>query len=159
MINCFDPILGELPHTLVLGSFPSVISLDRIQYYGNPRNAFWPILKDVFGGQDYLNYKDNVEFAKIHKIAIWDVISSCERKGSLDSAIKNVIVNEIEDLLINYPSIKNVLFNGKAAESFYNKYVKYYPYRTEFFTLPSTSPAYTLSYEKKLIEWEYKLLN
>jgi len=69
MINCFDPILGELPHTLVLGSSPSVISLDRVQYYGNPRNAFWAILKDVFGGEDYLNYDEKIEFAKINKIA------------------------------------------------------------------------------------------
>ena len=157
MINCFDPILGDLPHILVLGSSPSVISLDKIQYYGNPQNAFWSILKDAFCGEEYLNYEDKVEFAKIHKIAIWDVISSCERKGSLDSSIKNVSVNEIENLLLNYPSIKKVLFNGKAAESFYKKYVKYYPYRTEFFTMPSTSPAYTLSYAKKLIEWENKL--
>lgn len=159
MINCFEAVLGELPHILVLGSSPSVISLEKGEYYGNPRNAFWKILKDVFGGDSFLNYNDKVEFAKANKIAIWDVVASCEREGSLDSSIKNVKVNEIEELLLNYPSIKIVLFNGKASETFYNKYIKYYPYRTAFYTLPSTSPANTISYEKKLIAWEDKLFN
>jgi TDG/mug DNA glycosylase family protein len=157
MINCFEPVLGEMPHTLVLGSSPSVISLERVEYYGNPRNAFWKILKDVFGGDEFLNYDDKVNFAKENSIAIWDVVSSCEREGSLDSAIKNVKVNEIENLLMTFPSIKTVLFNGKTAAALYDKNINYYPYRTEFFTMPSTSPAYTLSYEKKLTEWADKL--
>lgn len=157
MVQCFSPILGALPHTLVLGSSPSVISLEKNEYYGNPRNAFWPILNDVFNGNGFKNYLDKKEFAMQNRIAIWDVVATCNRSGSLDSAIKDVEVNPIEDLLMSNPSIKTVLFNGATAAKFYKQYVKYYPYRTEFFTMPSTSPAYTIKYEKKLRDWEMKL--
>lgn len=157
MIECFNPILGALPHTLVLGSSPSVISLEKGEYYGNSRNAFWPILNDVFGGNGFKNYNEKKEFAIINHIAIWDVVANCNREGSLDSAIKDVVANNIEDVLMCNPSIKVVLFNGGAAAKFYKKYVKYYPYRTGFFTMPSTSPAYTIPYERKLDEWEAKL--
>lgn len=157
MIECFKPILGALPHTLVLGSCPSVVSLEKVEYYGNKRNAFWPIMRDVFGGDDFKSYDDKVQLAMDNHVAIWDVVAQCTREGSLDSEIKDVAVNDIEDLLMDMPSIKTVLFNGAAAAKFYKKYVAYYPYRTEFFTMPSTSPAYTIPYEKKLEEWESKL--
>ncbi len=157
MIQCFDAILGALPHTLVLGSSPSVISLEKSEYYGNLRNAFWPILNEVFGGNGFKNYSEKKEFAMLNHIAIWDVVATCNREGSLDSAIKDVDVNDIENVLMSNPSIKTVLFNGASVAKFYKKYVKYYPYRTEFFTMPSTSPAYTIPFERKLIEWEVKL--
>jgi TDG/mug DNA glycosylase family protein len=157
MVECFKPILGKLPHTLVLGSSPSVISLEKVEYYGNSRNAFWPILNDVFGGNGFKDYKAKVDFAIDNHIAIWDVVATCTRNGSLDSAIKDVVANDIEEVLMSNPSIKTVLFNGATAAKFYKRYIKYYPYRVEFFTMPSTSPAYTIPYERKLDEWEAKL--
>lgn len=157
MIKCFEPVLGALPHTLVLGSSPSVISLEKGEYYGNSRNAFWPILNEVFNGNGFKNYNEKKEFAIMNHIAIWDVVATCNREGSLDSAIKDVIVNDLEDMFMSNPSIKTVLFNGASAAKFYKKYVMYYPYRTEFFTMPSTSPAYTILFERKLDEWKTKL--
>jgi TDG/mug DNA glycosylase family protein len=157
MIKCFEPILGALPHILVLGSSPSVISLEKGEYYGNSRNAFWPIVNEVFGGNGFNNYSEKIEFAIQNHIAIWDVVATCNREGSLDSAIKDVVVNDIEDVLMSNPSIKIVLFNGASAAKFYKKYVKFYPYRTEFCTMPSTSPAYTIPFERKLNEWEAKI--
>ena len=83
----FAPILGNLPHTLVLGSMPSQISLKKQQYYANPRNSFWWIAGKIWNFSDSLNYSHRVLKVKAAGVAVWDVLSDCDRIGSLDSNI------------------------------------------------------------------------
>lgn len=154
MIEGFDPIIGENPRYLILGSAPSVISLKQFEYYGNKNNSFWYIISSLFKGPSLTSYKDKTEFIKEHNIILWDVVKTCYRKGSLDSDIKDVEANNIKDLLINYPTIEKVAFNGKTAEKLYKKHVNYYPTHIIFKSLPSTSPAYTLKVSEKLNKWE-----
>src|SRR5690242_8466973 len=84
----FPPILGDRARLLILGNAPSVLSLAHRQYYGNPRNAFWPIAGEVFGFDAGAPYDVRTAVLTAHGVAVWDVLRSCRRKGSLDSAIE-----------------------------------------------------------------------
>lgn len=90
-------------------------------------------------------------------IALWDVLASFERSGSLDSAYTTVIPNKLESFLHDHPSITQVFFNGKTAQQLYRRYIGFFPGTIRFATLPSTSPAYTLSYEQKRDAWDEAL--
>ena len=154
MIEGFDPIIGVNPKYLILGSAPSVISLERFEYYGNKNNSFWFIISSLFNEPAFNSYKEKTEFIENHNIILWDVVKTCFRKGSLDSEIKDVEANNIKELLIKYPTIEKVGFNGKMAEKLYKKHINYYPANISFKSLPSTSPAYTLKVSEKLKRWE-----
>ena len=124
---------------LFLGSFPSVKSRERNFYYMHPKNRFYPLLEEVF--KDSFTTQDIEEkkvLLKKHKIALFDVIESCEITGSSDSSIKNIKVNDIEKIL-NHSNIQKIILNGKLA---YNLFIKYFPNLiNKAFYLPSTSPA------------------
>ena len=124
---------------LFLGSFPSVKSRERNFYYMHPKNRFYPLLEEVF--KDSFTTQD-IEKKKMllkkHKIALFDVIESCEITGSSDSSIKNIKVNDIEKIL-NKSNIQKIILNGKLA---YNLFIKYFPNLVDkAYYLPSTSPA------------------
>lgn len=156
VIVSFEPIVGDDPKVLILGTMPSVKSLEKHQYYGHPRNQFWPILFELLGEQVAECYGEKVDFAKSNKIAVWDVLAQCERVGSLDSDINNETPNEIKAFLEMNPSIKTIAFNGGKAESSFRKFFKDILSDTNytFIKLPSTSPAYTLGKDKKLEQWK-----
>lgn len=161
MIKSFEPIVVCAPKLLILGSMPSVKSLEKFQYYGHPRNQFWPILAELFEEDldhpgDDSSYAFKVALAKEKGLAIWDVLGSCEREGSLDSNIKNEAPNPIEDFLDKYPSIQVIIFNGGKAETSFKKHFKglYKSGTYTFIKMPSTSPAYTMKFEDKLKAWE-----
>jgi len=92
-------------------------------------------------------------------IALWDVLANFRREGSLDSAYKEVIPNDLKLFLEGHQNIRKVLFNGKKAEALYKKLIGYYPKGITFLSLPSTSPAYTLSFEEKAKVWGEALLS
>lgn len=149
MIIGLPPLIPTNPRILILGSMPSVISLSKMHYYGNPRNHFWPIIAKLFEETD-TSYSHLVTTLSSHQIALWDVIHSCQRQGSSDVSITDVAANDIKKLLISHQGIRKVLFNGGTAAKCYKKYVGYYPMEVAFITMPSTSPAYTLPFEEKL---------
>ena len=159
-INGFSPIVSTHVQVLILGSMPSDASLIANQYYGHSRNAFWPIMCTLFGVHP-ASYNQRVELLIKNNIAVWDVLQSCSRLGSLDSKInpESIIVNNFIDFFTVYKKIKQVFFNGKLAEKVYQKRVLPYlsPHFSylEYYCLPSTSPAYAaLSFNQKLEAWK-----
>lgn len=128
------PIVFSDSKVLILGSFPSVLSRKNAFYYANPSNRFWKVLSLVFEEE----ISDKQEFLKKHKLALWDVVASCDLRGSSDSSIKNVEVNNFDEVFKN-ASIQLVIFNGKKAEEIYRK--KCNPFLVETITLSSTSSA------------------
>lgn len=165
MIRSFQPVVGQNPRVLILGSMPSVKSLEEHQYYGHPRNQFWPIMfdllhSDMVHGPEEEEYQKKLELIKAHCIAIWDVLESCDREGSLDSDIKNESPNDIKCFLENHQSVEVVIFNGGKAEASFKKHFRetYKSGEFRFIKMPSTSPAYTMRFDVKLKAWR-ELLN
>lgn len=158
MIQSFAPIVSNSPVTLILGTMPGIASLKQQQYYGHPRNHFWKIIAHLFNnGQVPEDYNRKKDILLQHNLALWDVLAFCERNGSLDSNIKNPVPNKILQLLNEKPSIKSILFNGKASHRLFFKYFE--PIEgIQYHVLPSTSPAYTMKFENKLALWKNILL-
>lgn len=153
----FDPVARPDARILILGSMPGVASLEATEYYAFPRNSFWKIMGDLFGADLQLDYKSRLLILKENHIALWDVIQSCHRPGSLDSAISEagMQTNDFSGFFDNHPHISHVLFNGQKAASLFGKKVA--PVLTvqyEYLVLPSTSPANAASsYAAKLEKW------
>jgi TDG/mug DNA glycosylase family protein len=157
------PIPGVHPYVLILGSYPSEQSLQRQQYYGNPRNQFWKIMGMVFSFRsDFseLPYQERLNSLTTHGIAIWDVLESCSREGSSDSSIGDAIANDIRHFLADHPSIRCIALNGKTGAGHWFK--RYFPdlmddknRQLTILPLPSTSPAYAgMSLEEKADIWQ-----
>lgn len=143
---------------IVLGSMPGVASLRQQQYYAHPRNAFWPIMGRLLDFDAFQDYPARVDALKVAGIAVWDVLDSCHRPGSLDSAIDDdsLVANDLAGFLVAHAEIRHVFFNGAKAESCYRRHIKFAsPERhIAFARLPSTSPAHAgLPFERKLDAW------
>jgi hypoxanthine-DNA glycosylase len=158
------PILGESPRLLILGSMPGEASLRRGEYYGHDRNAFWPIIAEVLGLSPRADYAARTAALIANGIALWDVIAACERRGSLDAAIRpeSIRVNDFAALFTAQPNIRQLLFNGGMAQREYLRRVLPglpEPHRgIEQSRLPSTSPTYAgMAYENKLAAWRRAL--
>ncbi len=132
----------------------SVMSVQSQQYYGNPRNAFWRITGELFGFAADDPYGDRTAALIAHGVAVWDVLKSCRRAGSLDSAIEpdTVVGNNFGELFLAQPGISRIFFNGAAAEKNFYRLVRVAP-DVHYRRLPSTSPAQTMRYEDKLAIW------
>ncbi|UOU97046.1 DNA-deoxyinosine glycosylase [Chryseobacterium daecheongense] len=151
-ISSFPPIIDDASKILILGSIPGVKSLEKQQYYAHPQNAFWKIIFALFEEEFTENYVERIQVLKKHDIALWDVIDSCERKGSLDSKIRNEEANQIAELLDKHPNIQVIFCNG--GKSFKNlQKILGKNFRIPIFLLPSTSPLHTASFENKLEQW------
>lgn len=152
------PIIGDDAHTLILGNMPSVMSLASRQYYGNPRNAFWRIMGGTLGFAEDDAYADRVSALTDRGLAVWDVLHSCRRIGSLDSSVQpdSMVANDFEALFDRYPGITLVLFNGTAAEKNFRRLVDL-TRNPEYRRLPSTSPAQTMPYADKAAAWREAL--
>jgi len=160
-VTGFPPIADYNAVILILGSMPSIKSLEAGQYYAHPRNSFWFIMTRLFGKNAELDYNGKKKLLLHSKIALWDVLNTCQRKGSLDSSIKNrtAIVNDFNKFFTEHPLIKAVFFNGSRAQQEYNKHIL--PVLDARFSaiiytrLPSTSPAMArLNREQKLKQWK-----
>ena len=144
---------------LVLGSAPSVASLEKQQYYGKSQNAFWKIMGELFAAGPALPYAERVQILTERGVAVWDVLASCTRAGSLDSAIdmRSAEVNPLADFLERRPMVRAVFFNGRKAEELFLKRVMPGIKRcdVEYSCLPSTSPAMAaLDFAAKLERWQ-----
>jgi len=152
----FPPQWDENSEILILGSFPSVKSREEGFFYGHPRNRFWKVVSTVVECREPVTLEEKKEVLSNYHIALWDVIESCEIKGSSDSSIRNVVPNDLSEIL-SKSKIKKIFVNGKTAEKLYNKYI--YP-KTQITAtvLPSTSPANAAWTLEKLVE-TYKIIN
>jgi hypoxanthine-DNA glycosylase len=159
--NGFEPIVLDNARVLVLGTMPGVASLCKQQYYAHPRNAFWPIMAALYGIDAAADYQVRKETLLNHGVAVWDVLQSCNRNGSLDAKIDMVSIgiNDFSSFFVNYSSIRQIFFNGRTAEKLYKKHVlPFLDQRVagiECKCLPSTSPAYAaLGLEQKIEAWK-----
>lgn len=159
-IHSFPPIESDNSSILILGTMPSKASLQAQQYYAHPRNAFWKIVGEILGVNTVSTYEAKTSLIIAARIALWDVLKSCTREGSLDSNIKNdtIILNDIASFLNNHSHIHRVCFNGAKAESLYMKHVLpllRISLNIEYIRLPSTSPANAaISFNEKLQAWK-----
>lgn len=151
-ISSFPPLIDSQSEILILGSIPGVKSLEMQQYYAHPQNKFWKIIFELFNENFTEDYRERIEILKKHHMALWDVIDSCERKGSLDSEIRNEEANQIAELVEKYPNIKAIFCNGGKSYKNLQK-VLGKNYKLPIILLPSTSPLHTVSFDKKLEEW------
>lgn len=158
-LHGLPPVAGAQARVLVLGSFPSEASLAARQYYAHPQNRFWLFMGQIFGEGDWrlLPYARRLRHVKQAGVAIWDIYGSCERSGSLDSAIRNPQYNDFAALLKRAPGITRVCFNGGTAA----RAVKHLAsFGLETLALPSTSPANAgQAMDFKLARWREALGN
>lgn len=154
--HTFEPFYSDDSEILILGSMPSSTSRKLNFYYMHPSNRFWLILSKVYNEQVGESIEEKKQFLKKYKIALWDVIKSCEINGSSDASIKNVIVNDIGNL-ISKTKIKKIYTTGKTAYNLYNKYCKVKT-GIEAIYLYSPSPANCAISLEKIVE-NYKVIN
>lgn len=140
---------------LILGSFPGAASLARQQYYAHPQNAFWRILQAIWPASPIemsaRSYRARIDWMLDKGLGLWDVYASCEREGSLDSAIRTPQINDLSDLTRGCPQLRLIAHNG--GESFrHARHTR--ALGLPVYRLPSTSPANaSWSFERKLAVW------
>lgn len=156
LLRSFDPIIGIEPKIMILGSMPSVVSLEKQEYYGFKHNRFWKIMGNYFQ-KELMSYEEKVHLIKQNHIILWDVIQTCEREGSLDAHIKKVVCNDIMSLWKQYPSLQVVLCNGKKSYELYQKYFHNIP--LPCIALPSTSNANRSLKEEVIKQQWFSALN
>lgn len=146
------PVIAPNTRLIVLGSFPSVASLQAQQYYAHPRNHFWPILSALWGiDLRALPYPERLEQVRRHGLGIWDVYAACKREGSLDSAIEEPQLNDLASLRERAPLLAAIAHNGGESARVM-KHTK--ALGLPVVKLPSTSPANaSWSFERKLAAW------
>ena len=161
-VESFAPIADSRATRLILGSMPGAASLAVNQYYAHSQNAFWRIMGGVYNIAPDATYGERVRALQMAKVAVWDVLQSCERPGSLDSSIRrdSEVVNDFAAFFAQHPRVTQVYFNGGAAEASFKRHCGSLlcDPSLSFHRLPSTSPAHAaLRFEQKLAAWRSAL--
>lgn len=164
MLRGFPPVCQKKTKTLILGSMPGKDSLDAAQYYAHSRNAFWPIMAELYGASPEFSYADRLKVLLRNAIGIWDVIKSCRRETSLDADIKEstIVVNDFAHFMRQHLHLRLICFNGAKAEQTFKRYVDsdLVPPSIQQIRLPSTSPANArMNFHQKLQAWQNVLVN
>ena len=147
----FPPVIDARSEVLILGSFPSVRSLSKAQYYGHPQNQFWRLVGTVLNEPlAEMDYERRKQALLRHRIALWDIIGACARVGSLDSAIRAAEHNDFDRVANIARKLRRVCFNGKTAAKMAPLFAAM---NYETIVLPSSSPAYTMPFGEKLAHW------
>lgn len=162
VIYSFAPVAGNRARILILGSMPGEASLTANQYYAHPRNAFWPIMAPLLSIPADSPYQEKIAALHASPIALWDVLQSCQRSGSLDSSIETgtQTINDFQTFFSLHPAITHVFFNGGTAEACFVRHVLH---QHDFGSLklsrlPSTSPANArLSFDDKCRIWHEEI--
>lgn len=167
LIHSFAPIADPHAEVLILGSMPGQASLAAYQYYAHPQNAFWRIIGELLEFDPaVVSYAEKTNALKSARIALWDVLQSCRRVGSLDSSIEtgSQRINNFSAFFATHTQIRHVFFNGTKAEACFKRYVLKESWASsvlqgvQLTRLPSTSPANaTLSFALKCEEWRWML--
>ncbi len=159
-VQSFDAISTDNARILILGSVPGIVSLQQVQYYAHPRNAFWPILATLLDFAADLPYPARLQQLQQQRIALWDVVHRCQRPGSLDQNIDrdSVQANDFASFFRTHRQLEAIYFNGSAAETLFRRHVLRggveLPEGLTLCRLPSTSPANAgLRLAQKLEYW------
>lgn len=137
---------------LILGSLPGEASLQADQYYAHPRNQFWELLGNLLGEQlSGQSYPQRVARLQQRRIALWDVIASARRQGSLDQHLRDVAVRDLVGFIEQFPDLRAIAFNGAAAARIGRPVLA--GRKVALIDLPSSSPAHTMPIAEKLIRW------
>ncbi len=164
-IYSFPPVTTADTRVLILGSMPGKQSLQMQQYYAHAQNALWKIMGALIGAGRDLDYADRILRLNAHGIGMWDVLMSCHRPGSLDSAIVQATMepNDFGAFYLAHAKVTHVFFNGSKAAETYKRHVlprlaQDYAH-LQYERLPSTSPAHAaLNFQQKLDAWSKVLL-
>ncbi|MDR3339677.1 MAG: DNA-deoxyinosine glycosylase [Candidatus Symbiothrix sp.] len=150
----FEPISDAETTILLLGTMPGEISLQHGEYYANPRNKFWEIISKITNNELPQTYSEKKSLLLKTKIGVWDVAKTANRKGSLDSAIKEEKPNDLDNFIAMHKKIKVIGFNGKKAAQLFDRYFSRKK-EIKYISLPSTSPANaSLSFDRKCEKWQ-----
>lgn len=145
-----DPVFDGNSKVLILGSFPSIKSREQKFFYGHPQNRFWKVISNITNEELPKTIEEKKRLLLKHNIAVWDVIKSCNIKGSSDSSIENVEINNF-NVILSKANIKMIYANGDKAYTLFRKYCSK---DIEIIKLPSTSPANAkFSLEDLCYEW------
>ena len=149
----FPPIAGKEARLLILGTMPSVKSQEKRQYYGHPQNRFWKVIAGIFKEPLPQTIDEKKDLLLRHRIAVWDVIDSCDIVGSSDSSIRNVVPNDM-NLILSNAKIQGIFANGGKAHQLFVKYCNKEG-MPPLGKLTSTSPANAAwNLERLTAEWK-----
>ena len=115
-VHSFEPVIGVNPRLIILGSMPGVVSLQQVQYYANPRNAFWRIMADIFGIEAEASYQSRLDQISAHPVILWDSLRACVRPGSLDAKIDSHSA-EANDIAAS-PQYRQLFLTAPPRKSF-----------------------------------------
>jgi double-stranded uracil-DNA glycosylase len=151
--SSFPPEAGAGTRVLILGSLPGEVSLARGQYYAHPQNQFWRLIGAVIGA-DLAGgaYPDRLAALQRAGVGLWDVVKTASRVGSLDQHIRDHAPNPLAEFAASLPQLRAVGFNGGKAWKIGAAQLAGAP-NLELIALPSSSPAHTLAFERKLAAW------
>ena len=158
----FPAVARPDARVLVLGSLPGARSIAEQQYYAHPQNAFWPIMRELFGIEG--DYASRCEQLRENRVALWDVLRSSVRPGSMDADIQlgSAVANDFRGFLTVHANIRLIVFNGKKAEQLFTRFVDAHDVAADIVRrgMPSTSPAYaSMPFSGKLAAWRAALLS
>lgn len=150
----FPPVVDAHTRVLILGSLPGEVSLAHQQYYAHPQNRFWHLVGEVISEPlPSLPYAERLEVVRTHGVGLWDVVAQARREGSLDSNIRLHAGSDLAGLIATLPSLRAVAFNGGTAARIGQRALAQGGVTTPVVLLPSSSPAYTISYATKRDAW------
>lgn len=154
----FNAVSRPDARALILGTLPGAESLKQQRYYAKTQNSFWPIMGALYGASPEVAYDERLEILKNNRIALWDVCSSAQREGSLDSNIQAPIPNDFAGFFQTHPQIERIFFNGQPAGKLFRRLVNIDISHILQITLPSTSPAHaSMRFKEKLARWREAL--
>jgi hypoxanthine-DNA glycosylase len=152
--RCFAPVVDDQTRLLVLGSLPGEQSLAKNEYYANRQNRFWLLMSEVIGKDLVpISYAARLQTLLDHGVGLWDVVAEAHRPGSLDSRIRDLEDNDLLGLLARLPNITAIAFNGGTAARLGLRVLGDQASCYQIVQLPSSSPAYTLPYAEKSLQW------
>ncbi len=156
--HCLSPVAGPQTRLLILGSLPGVRSLELRQYYGHPRNHFWPLLSRIVGADlPSLRYEARLDRLQAHDIGLWDVVAQAVRPGSLDQHMRAVLPNSLAGFVAGLPRLEAIAFNGTTAARLGRRELEsdgdFAVRAITLIDLPSTSPANTMPIAHKAEAW------
>jgi hypoxanthine-DNA glycosylase len=152
--KALDPLIDHSTIILIMGTMAGEQSIAKQEYYANRGNLFWKILFAIFEEEFSASYEDRKALVKKYNIGLWNVLQSCKREGSSDASITEETINDFEGLHKQYPNIKYVFFESKAAAKYFLKHTAPQEGIT-YITLPSTSGLNAgLTKEKKIAQWK-----
>jgi double-stranded uracil-DNA glycosylase len=153
MHHCFDPVTRPDTRVIVLGSLPGAVSLAKGRYYAHPQNQFWRLIGGVIGRDLVaLDYDARLEALLDARVGLWDTVAAATRKGSLDAAIRLHQASDLAAMAARLPGLRAMAFNGGRSATIGRRQLEGVS-NLDLVDLPSSSPAFTLAFERKLERW------